>query len=976
MQLRLKLLLSGLAVVLVATGIGGWFAYRAWAERGLQAALEEARRNRSAGRFVLAAAELRELAEAWPKRADVAYELALAEQARGRPAAARAALAKIDSDSPMAGEALVLRAQLEIRLGRLSAAETVLNEALEARPRSERPEIRDALVRLLRSEGRFAEARRLFIAGFDEWPDPIGALRALYRLDVDPYPLEGVRRYLDNAARQEPEDDRVWLGRAHFATQLGEFDEAERLLDACRERRPNDAAVWRARLEWGLAAGLPETVRDALPHLPADPAEAERLRAWFAARLGKNGEVSAALEKLLEHSPGDVPALNRLSELSLAAGRADAAERYRRLQTEVNRAREAYRKRLAAAGARDHAAELADLAATLGLGFEAGRWSILANAPPPAPSQSGPEPFASTTRRSLADLLPDILALDKRALATERPASLDELHFADDAARAGLSFAHDNGSSADATRLIPPLSASGGVGLLDYDGDGWLDVYCVQGGPFPPDPSRTPGGDRLFHNRGDGTFEDVSERSGLASQARGYGHGVAVGDYDGDGRPDLFVTRWRAYALYRNKGNGTFEDVTRAVGLDGDRDWPTSAAFADLDGDGDLDLYVCHYLRWDENDTRTCVDPKNPGKYNCNPLAFEALPDHLFRNDRGRFVDVSAEAGIVDRDGRGLGVVAADLDQDGRVDLFVANDMSANYLFHNRGGFRFEESAVASGVAANGEGGYQAGMGVACGDLNGDGHPDLVVTNYYGESTTFFQNLGGGAFADHSAAVGLALPSRYRLGFGVALPDVNNDGRLDLLTANGHIHDGRPQFPFAMPLQLFLGTEGGRLVDVTGRAGPPFGLELLARGLAAGDLDNDGRLDALVVAQNAPLVYLHNQANPPGHFLTLELEGRTSNRDAVGAEVTVSAGGKTLRAWRLGGGSYQSADDPRLHFGLNQARTVEQIEVRWPSGTVEKLGPLDADTGYRIREGERHATPLAGFATKHPGVRNEPKAPR
>ena len=260
--------------------------------------------------------------------------------------------------------------------------------------------------------------------------------------------------------------------------------------------------------------------------------------------------------------------------------------------------------------------------------------------------------------------------------------------------------------------------------------------------------------------------------------------------------------------------------MTDRAGLGGDRDWPTSAAFADLDGDGDLDLYVCHYMKWDERETRTCADPNDPTVYRCLPLDFEALPDHLFRNDGGRFVDVTAEAGIVDRDGRGLGVVAADLDEDGRVDLFVANDMTANLFFRNLGGMRFEESGLAAGLAGNATGAYQAGMGVACGDLDGDGRLDLAVTNFYNESTTFFRNFGQGFFGDQTAAIGLAGPSRYVLGFGIAFLDADNDGWLDLITANGHVHDGRPQFPWKMPVQLFLNDGRGRVMDVTRQSGP------------------------------------------------------------------------------------------------------------------------------------------------------------
>ena len=255
-----------------------------------------------------------------------------------------------------------------------------------------------------------------------------------------------------------------------------------------------------------------------------------------------------------------------------------------------------------------------------------------------------------------------------------------------------------------------------------------------------------------------------------------------------------------------------------------------------------------------------CNDPRAPGRHvSCVPLGFPALPDHLFRNDGGHFVDVTAASGIVDHDGRGLGVVAADLDDDGRIDLFVANDMTANYLFRNLGDLRFEEIGHQAGVACNAEGGYQAGMGTACGDLDGDGRPDLAVTNFFGESTTFYRNLGHGLFADATAAVGLKAPSRFLLGFGITFLDVDNDGCLDLATANGHIHDLRPKIPYAMPAQLLTGDPKGRLTDVTEQSGAVWSVPRVGRGLANADLDNDGRVDLLLVAQNSPLVYFHNR---------------------------------------------------------------------------------------------------------------------
>jgi enediyne biosynthesis protein E4 len=323
----------------------------------------------------------------------------------------------------------------------------------------------------------------------------------------------------------------------------------------------------------------------------------------------------------------------------------------------------------------------------------------------------------------------------------------------------------------------------------------------------------------------------------------------------------------------------------------------------------------------------------------------------VFRNDGAKFIDVTTETGFVDPDGRGLGVIAAHLDDDDRIDLYVANDVSANYLFHNLGQFHFEENGQIAGAAASADGGYKAGMGIASGDLDGDGLVDLAVTNYFGESTTFYRNLGHGFFADHSSAINIAAPTRRVLGFGIAFLDADNDGWLDVLSANGHVRDPRPQIPWTMPLQLLKGSAGGRVVDVSERAGAPFGPLHLGRGLAVGDLDNDGRLDAIVVAQNEPLIYLHNETNDRGHFISLALEGTTSNRDGVGTRITITAGGRRQVAQRCGGGSYQSASDPRIHFGLGASTSVESVEIHWPSGKVDRHAGLRADRFYRLREG-------------------------
>lgn len=1006
----------GMGLVLFAA-VGG--ALRFNQMRQASRALDRAKRELAAGRTAAAREKLAELAARWPNWDEVQYHLGLCEQARGRGAAALAAWAKVDRVSPLAAKAAARRGRLLIDQGRFAPAEAVLEPALhaaEALDSSDATEVRAELELLYQFEGRTADARRLILQSWRAAHDPAGVLKKLYLFDKLQYPTEAVRTVL---AQADPEDERVWLGRANLAVREGRFAEARPWLDQCQARRPEDRVVWLSGLELARAANDVAGVFQAAQHLPADalpPVDILRLSAWLAERSGDPQAERVIWIQLLEQAPGEINALDRLADLAWKAGRRDEAERFRRRKDEINRARLRYGDLLEQGDPVSQAGEFAILAERMGRSEDARGWTLIRDQArtgqvqtrePLSPAvgnsaeaSSGPggdrrrrggwdvSPRVSTTLADrLAPLRPPELRLpiaptasprDAGTLATavSRSASASETRasrvpqFRDDAVAAGLAFLHDNGQRPG--KPMFPMLSCGGVGVLDYDGDGWLDVYCVQGGPFLPDPRAARGNDRLFRNKGNGAFEDVTEQSGIAALTRGYGHGVAVGDYDNDGRPDLFLTRWRSYALCRNKGDGTFEDLTDRTGLGGDRDWPTSAVFADLDNDGDLDLYVCHYLVFDVDSPNLCAQGDRDGAYECSPRDYPALPDHIFRNDGGRFVDVSDWAGITaaDRDGRGLGVLAADLDDDGRIDLFVANDTTANFLFLNRGEFRFEESALSAGVAANSNGGFQAGMGAACGDLDGDGRLDLSVTNFFAESTTFFRSLGPGVFADQTAAVGLAAPSRFLLGFGIVFLDVNNDSRLDLLTANGHINDRRPQYPWTMPAQLLIGTPGGKLQDVTHQAGPSFQSLHLGRGLAAADLDNDGRIDALLLAQNEPLVYLHNQTPTEperdrslrsGHYLTLQLQGLASNRDGVGARVAVSAGGRNQVAARVGGGSFQSASDPRLHFGLGEAERIDWLEVRWPSGRIDRHLDLEADTGYLIREGEGRPGPLKGW---------------
>jgi len=515
--------------------------------------------------------------------------------------------------------------------------------------------------------------------------------------------------------------------------------------------------------------------------------------------------------------------------------------------------------------------------------------------------------------------------------------------FRDVAAEANVAFRFDNGTR---NRHDLPEIMGGGVALIDADGDGWLDILLCNGGPIGPREGADDTPCRLFRNRGAGAFVDVTAEAGAPGPS--YAMGAAVGDYDGDGRDDLFVTGWRDQRLYRNLG-GRFEDVTGRAGLSSPL-WSTSAAFADLDGDGDLDLYVANYLDFDAASAPFCTAPDGRRDY-CGPEDFPAQPDRLYRNNGdGTFTDVSEPAGVALPEGRGLGVLIADLTGDAKPDIYVANDGTACWLFDNLGGLRFREVGLKAGVALDGQGDALSGMGVALGDLDGDGRDDLVVSNFHGRSTVAFQARGDGLFRDASLGWGLPAATRGVLGFGLALEDWDGDGRLDLFQVNGHVLDReRLGVPFAMRPTL-LRNEGRRFREVSEQGGPWFGQRRLGRGLAVGDIDRDGRPDVVVNATDAPASVLRNTAGSENHWLMLDLVGRAP-RLAVGARVRINVGERLLTRQVTGGGSYLSASSSRLSVGIGKERRAERVDVVWPSGRTETWADLESGREHRLEEG-------------------------
>lgn len=525
---------------------------------------------------------------------------------------------------------------------------------------------------------------------------------------------------------------------------------------------------------------------------------------------------------------------------------------------------------------------------------------------------------------------------------------------------AGVSFTHFD--SATPMHYIPEVMGSG-VGWIDYDNDGWPDLFCAQAGPIRPAEHAGPlPTHRLYRNNRNGTFTDVTDKSGLNKS--GYGMGVAVGDYDNDGFDDLFLTYLDRVALFHNvpdaaaPGGRRFEDVTAASKLVNPH-WGTSCGWGDVDGDGRLDLYVCNYCEINLNNYKTCVNTDINEAYVCPPKVFPAVAHKLFRNNGdGTFADITGPSGIAAiPTGAGLGVVLLDLDGDGKTDIYVANDMSAAHVYQNLGGGKFAERGMYSGAALMGGGRFMAGMGVATGDIDGSGRPSILVANYQNEPTMVFLNRGKLMFQDWSHPSGLGPATARTLGFGIELFDADLDGNLDVAIANGHVvRNSMAIFkaPYEQEAQLLLGDGKAHFRDVSDKAGAYFREKFVGRGLAVADYNNDGLPDLAFSNNAGPLKLLRNSTQTPNKWLRLELvgNGTTSNRNAIGARVEVDVGGRKLVRFIQGGGSYLSASDRRLLVGLGDATRVDKVTVVWPDGKREEFPNLAVGRGWRLTQGK------------------------
>jgi len=553
--------------------------------------------------------------------------------------------------------------------------------------------------------------------------------------------------------------------------------------------------------------------------------------------------------------------------------------------------------------------------------------------------------------RLLSSLLVVMLLTPNLSRSAEEPS---QIRFENRQKESGVTFILNNGTVPDKPIIDGVL---GGVALLDYDNDGYLDIFFTNGARIPGLSKDSPDfSNHLYHNNHDGTFTDVTDRAGLRGE--GYSMGVAAADYDNDGWTDLYVTGVNRNILYHNNGDGTFTDVTAKAGVaglsaEGKKLWSVSAAWIDYDNDGRLDLFVTNYLDWSPENSHVCGAPGK--RLSCPPSLYKGEPNILYHNNGdGTFTDVSAATGIAGQIGKGMGVAIADYNDDGWMDIFVANDNERNFLFKNRGGQGFDEVGVESFVAYAENGLPVSSMGVDFRDWNNDGKPSLFVTALGGETFPLFHNEGNGFFSEDTYKDGIGFHSFKMSGWGAGIHDFDNDGYKDLLSANSHVSENAdidPQQHYRQPNAVFQNLRNGSFRDVSAQAGPAMQVRAAHRGCAFGDLNNDGKVDVVVSAIGSPAELLYNTSTDNNHWILIQTVGVKSNRDGIGTRIKLTTeSGMVQYNHVTTAGSYASSSDKRVHFGLGADTQIKEIELRWPSGTVQVLRNVKADQILKVTE--------------------------
>ena len=968
--MRRGLAVGVIAAVVIAAGYCAWRAGRPSADRLALAA----RRELQAGN----AGQARRLVERGvaldPASAAVRLAAAEVELDSDRTEQALAHLEHArDDGSAAALNAIGAAGDLLFKLNRMSPAEERFRLVCDRNPQS--VVARQKLALLLALSGRPAEAESVFFEIVKGGRFDTHDLALL----GDPEQVFDNPEFIKRFEKSASGDLNAARGAAYYQMHLMQMSRAAESYRALVARDPGDVEAQGGRGRALADAGSRGEFLSWHAHLPADAAK--HAGVWiaqgrFAQRISEEDVAIRCFWEALKRDPNQMQANYQLAVLLHQKGLDPPARDFQRRSEQLQQLSEILRQILLDDSRVNLLLKAADLTSSLGRPWEARGWyqaaldrradqslrekiARLSESIDEATPQTLPE-VNPANRCDLSQFpLPEWGGSSGGAADEAPPGSrwMRGVTFLDLAREARVLFTYDSGDDPDVPGMMIFESSGGGVAALDYDGDGWPDLYFTQAGDRPGAPARAKRMDQLFRNTGNGCFGDATLASGLGDER--FSQGVTAGDYNDDGFTDLYVGNIGENRLYRNNGDGTFTDSTSAARLKSG-DWTTSALVADLNGDGYPEIYDVTYVAGREPFEHVCHDPQvKDAPRICSPTVFSAEQDRLFLNlGDGTFEEIGERAGIHAPEGKGLGIAAGDFDGSGRLSLYVANDTTDNFLFLNQtahpGDFPlFLEQARPLGCAVDAEGRAQASMGIAVDDFDGNGLADLFVTNFYKEYDTLYRQLPGGLFVDVSAQAGLKEPTLPMLGFGTQFIDGDLDGWPDLVVANGHVDDFREYgVPFRMRAQYFANLGNGRFVELPARQlGNYFQQELLGRGMARLDWDRDGREDFAVSNLDTPAALVTNRTPETGNFLALELRGVESNRDAIGAAVRIEAGGRSRWKWMTAGDGYESSNQKRLVFGLGNLTAADALSIRWPSGREQTFSKVAGDAEYILIEG-------------------------